>query len=91
MKIHDIDMDMPDHRSAVKFRGQDKPSFIVSADKAAGDAQNFREAASLLLGVPGERARYVAEWLNNLASTYQAGSEAPELGEGTKQLQERGK
>jgi hypothetical protein len=90
MKIHDIDMDMPDHRSAVKFRGQDKPGFLLSAEKAAGDAQNFREAAALLAAVPGDRARNVAEWLNDLASKYAGVSEAPEMGEGTKQLQERG-
>jgi hypothetical protein len=90
MKIHDIDMEMPDHRSAVKFRGQDKACFLLSADKAAGDAQNFREAANLLASVAGQRAQYVAEWLNDLASKYAGVSEAPELGEGTKQLQERG-
>lgn len=69
----EVDADIPDHRSKVKFRNFDKPSFVLSADKAAGDAKNFREAAKLIGGIDGDRAKDVAAWLTDLAGKYDKG------------------
>jgi hypothetical protein len=68
-----INRDLPDHRSKVKFRNHDKPCFVLSADKAASDAKNFREAAKLLGAVEGDRAKNVAAWLNETAGKYDEG------------------
>lgn len=69
--IINVDADLPVNRAAVKFRNMDKPCMVIAADKAAGDAKNFREAAGLLRGVSGQRAKDVAAWLNDLAQKFE--------------------
>lgn len=68
MKLQKLKADLKDHRSLVQFRNLDQPCMIITADKAKQDAQNFREAASLLPSSP--RADRVKAWLNELAGKY---------------------
>lgn len=74
--MHKIDTDLPTHRGQVQFKNGS--AFLVSKDKAAGDAKNFREAAKLI-SPSTDRAKMVQTWLNEMADKYAAMEEGPEL------------
>lgn len=69
--IPHIDADLPMHRTAAKFRNHDKPCLIMSPDKAKSDAKNFREAAGFVRQAGSDRAKLVAEWLEDLAGKFE--------------------
>lgn len=66
-----INTELHDHRSKVKFNNFDDPCIVITSEKAAMDAKNFREAASLLNGVGSDRAKPMAQWLMSLAEKYE--------------------
>lgn len=68
MNIVDLDADLPDIRSLVRFKGHEQACLVIRADKAKSDAKVFREAASLLAG--SDRGNVLAAWLNDLAAKY---------------------
>lgn len=78
--MHRIDADLPTHQGKLQFRNGE--AVILSKDKAAGHAKNFREAASLI-STSTERGKMVQTWLNEMADKWAAMGEGPELSDGT--------
>lgn len=65
-EVSEIDADYSPLHGVVKFRGNDQKYIVTSASKAASNAKNLREAASLISSSE-ERPKAVAAWLNDLA------------------------
>lgn len=71
-----LDADLPTHQGVIEFKNGS--AFIVSKDKLASHAKNFREAASLI-SPSTDRSKMVQTWLNEMADKFGAMEEGPEL------------
>lgn len=74
--MHKIDADLPTHQGKLHFKNGE--AMILSKDKAAAHAKNFREAASLM-STSTERGKMVQTWLNEMADKWAAMDEGAEL------------
>jgi hypothetical protein len=73
--MHRINSDLPIHQGKVRFRN--RAALVISAEKAAGHAKNFREAASLI-SPTNERAKMVQTYLNEMADKFGSMEEGTE-------------
>ncbi len=83
--MHKIDADLPTHQGKLKFRNGE--AVILSKDKAAAHAKNFREAAKLI-STSTDRGKMVQTWLNEMADKFGAMEEGPELTGGNSEVSE---
>lgn len=73
----EIDKDLPDYRTLVKFKNQSKPCMVIHADKAASDARVFKEVAKMLPG--SDRGKLLRDWMMDFAGKFEQldGSDTP--------------
>jgi hypothetical protein len=70
-EVVQIDADLPSLRAVVKFRNHEANCLLISANKAASDAKNFREAALIIQSIPGDRQKAIADWLLERAVAFE--------------------
>jgi hypothetical protein len=70
-EVTQIDLDLPSLRAVVKFRNHETNCLVIAANKAASDAKNFREAAAIVQGLPGDRSKAISDWLIERAVAFE--------------------
>lgn len=72
-EVQAIDADLPNNKAILKFRNNDRPCVVMTAEKAASDAKMFRVAASLLSPLQNDQAQTLSAWFLKLATNYEMG------------------